>query len=93
LVARDGLEGVDVFVAHQQVVDVVVLDLTMPKMGGLEVAGVLRGLRPELPIVLMSGYTVEELKLESPGLVIAGFVQKPFRALNFLAAIRHALGR
>ena len=56
LVAGDGQEGVEVFRDSKQRIDAVVLDLTMPRMGGIEAAGVLRGLRPDLPVVLISGY-------------------------------------
>ncbi len=93
LVAGDGQEGVRVFREHQESVGAVVLDLTMPRMGGLEASRALRGLRPGLPIVLMSGFSMQEVTLQSAGLEITGFVQKPFKLLDLLAAVRHALGQ
>ena len=65
----------------------------MPGMGGIKVAGVLRGLRADLPIVLMSGSTVQEVTLQSADLGIMGFVQKPFTSPNLLATVRHSLGQ
>ena len=65
----------------------------MPRMGGLEAAEALRGLRPDLPVVLMSGFSVPEVTLQSAGLGITGFVQKPFNVPDLLAAVRHALGQ
>jgi signal transduction histidine kinase/CheY-like chemotaxis protein len=91
--AGDGQEGLRVFREQQRAIDAVVLDLTMPRMGGLEAAGALRGLRPDLPIVLMSGFSVLEVTQLSAGLGISGFVQKPFNASDLLAAVRHALGQ
>ena len=93
VVAGGGEEGVALVRARPGGIDAVVLDLTMPGMGGLETAAALRAVRPDLPIVLMSGYTVEDVTLQSAGLGITGFVQKPFDKLALLAAVRHALGQ
>jgi signal transduction histidine kinase len=93
LAARDGQDGVRVFTEYQRRIDAVVLDLTMPRMGGLEAARVLRGVRPDLPVVLMSGFSVDEVTLQSGGLENTGFVQKPFSARALLAAVRQALGQ
>jgi len=93
LVARDGREGLTVFREHQQEIDAVVLDLTMPGMGGLEAAGVLRGLRPNLPVVLVSGFSVKEATLQTTAPGITAFVQKPFNTADLLAAVRRALGQ
>ncbi len=41
----------------------------------------------------MSGFSVSEVTLQSAGLGITGFVQKPFAAPGILAAVRHALGQ
>lgn len=90
--AEDGQAGLKVF-REQQRIDAVVLDLTMPGMGGLEVARALRGTRPDLPIILMSGFSVLEPTLHSADLGITGFVQKPFKPVELLAAVRQALGR
>ena len=93
IAAGDGEEGVKVFRESRQRIDAVVLDLTMPRMGGIETAAVLRGLRSDLPIVLVSGYTAQEVALLSSGLGATGFVQKPFVTADLVAAVRHALGR
>ena len=93
LTAGDGLEGVRAFRDRRREIDAVLLDLTMPRMGGLEAAAALWGLRPDLPIVLMSGYSVREMTLQSAALGMAGFVQKPFAPSDLLEAVRRALGQ
>jgi len=66
--------------------DVVLLDLTMPDMNGLELMGRLRAAHPELPVVLMSGYSERETAL---GAVPAdGFVQKPFTGDQLFEVLR-----
>ncbi|MCE9530088.1 MAG: response regulator, partial [Planctomycetes bacterium] len=91
MVAEDGQECMTVFREHQQKFDAVILDVTMPNMNGLEVAAALRLVRPDLPIILMSGFSVMEVTLQSEGLGITGFVQKPFNAQDLLATVRLAL--
>ena len=93
LVAADGQEGLKVFREQQHRINAVILDLTMPRMDGLETARALRCLRPDLPIVLMSGFSVLELTRQSAGFGITGFVQKPFKTADLLGAVRQALGQ
>ncbi len=93
LTAGDGQEGLEVFQANREQIGAVVLDLTMPRMDGLETITALNALQPDLPIVLMSGYSVTEITSQFAGRGIAGFVQKPFRTSDFLSAIRQALAR
>jgi len=91
-VASAAQAGITIVCAQEPKVDAVVLDLTMPGMDGLAAAAALRKLRPELPIILMSGFSVAELTIRSAGLGIAAFVQKPFGMADLLTAVRHALG-
>jgi CheY-like chemotaxis protein len=56
----------------------VLLDLTMPGLEGQEVFRQIRHLRPEVPVVLMSGYNEQEAVAHFTGKNLAGFLQKPF---------------
>lgn len=89
--AADGVEGLDVFRAHAADVRAVVTDLTMSRMGGLELAAALRAERPSLPILVISGYSAEDAADHLPGLHISGFVQKPFAPGSLVAAMKKAL--
>jgi PAS domain S-box-containing protein len=89
--ACDGQDGLDKFQENQQDVSVVLLDLTMPRMGGVEAFRLLRQLRPDLPVVLMSGYNEQDAVQRFTGKGLAGFVQKPFTAVSLTAAIHKAL--
>jgi PAS domain S-box-containing protein len=71
--AADGLAGLDV--VDRQQIDAVLVDLTMPRMNGAEVVAALRARRPELPIVLCTGYDRDRT-----GPVNAdAYLPKPFR--------------
>jgi len=90
--AGDGVEGFGAFVRHRSTISLVLLDLTMPRMGGEEVFQEIHNLAPETPVVLMSGYSEREATsvLASKGL--AGFLSKPCSIKDALAVVRKALG-
>ena len=61
--ASDGVEAKRIFAERQDDIDVVVTDVVMPIVGGVELVATLRAVQPELPVVLVSGYTAEEQDL------------------------------
>jgi PAS domain S-box-containing protein len=87
LIANDGEEGVTQFRAHQEKIDIVLLDLTMPKLGGAGVFRVIRHRAPTVPILLMSGFneSTETQQMVEQG--CAGFIQKPFTAQTLQAKL------
>ena len=92
LEAEDGVEGFGVFVRHRSAISLVLLDLTMPRMGGEEVFGEIRKLAPEVPVVLMSGYSEQEATSALASKGLAGFLAKPCSIKDALAVVRKALG-
>ncbi len=91
LAAEDGLEGLRVFEAHAAEIDLVLLDLTMPHLDGEEVFRVIRGLRPELPVILTSGYNEQDTLARFAGKGLAGFLQKPWTARELIAIASNTL--
>lgn len=65
----------------------VILDLTMPDMGGEAVARAIQSRRPGTPIVLTSGYSAEEAARQYHGPSLRSFLQKPFRREELEAAL------
>ena len=63
LEASDGAEAKRVFAERQGDIDVVVTDVVMPIVGGVEMVATLRAVQPALPVVFVSGYTAEEQDL------------------------------
>ena len=57
--------------------DLAVTDYNMPGMSGLDVAQELKEIRPDLPVVLASGYITEELRAQAPGVGIRELIYKP----------------
>jgi len=92
LVARDGAEAVSVFRARSTEIDVVLLDLTMPRMSGLETLVQLRLIAPAVPVILTSGYGEgpfgsEPEQGEGPDAVLP----KPYAAERLLATIQRVM--
>ncbi|MBI5834926.1 MAG: response regulator [Armatimonadetes bacterium] len=71
--------------------DLVLLDLTMPRMSGTEVLSRLATLRPGLPVVLSSGYSETEVRGRIGSEGLAGFIQKPYPPHALLGVLREAL--
>jgi CheY-like chemotaxis protein len=71
-------------------IDLVLLDLMMPRMDGAETFERLHAIAPDLPVVLCSGYSDEELRTRFEGKAIAGYLCKPFEIQTLKAAVREA---
>ena len=91
LAADDGREGVSVFADHRHEINMVLVDLTMPNMDGLEVMRELRRQSPEIPIVIMSGYNEQEVSVRCDGVQVNGFIHKPFDPHDLLTQILEVL--
>jgi signal transduction histidine kinase/CheY-like chemotaxis protein len=76
LTAADGVEAVEVFREASAGIDLVLLDLTMPRMGGVAAARAIHALRADVPIVLVTGYG--EIPADAADLFAAA-LPKPFR--------------
>jgi len=87
LTAENGREGVQVFSREAGRIAAVLLDLTMPVMGGQEAWGRMRAIRPSVPIILCSGYDEHEATQRFAGQGLAGFLQKPFELEALLAKL------
>ncbi len=71
---------------------VVVLDLTMPGLDADETLRALRSVRPNLPVILSSGYSESEASRRFAAGDLAGFLPKPYRPYQLLEKVRQALG-
>jgi CheY-like chemotaxis protein len=90
--AGDGAEGLALFRENPAGYVAVILDRSMPGMDGAEVFAELRRLRPDLPVVLASGYDPRDGVAGSVGERHSAFVQKPFRLADILRALRETIG-
>jgi len=89
--AEDGLAGVDAYREHHHTIDAVLLDLTMPRLGGTEALERMLAINPHARVLLMSGFDehVESARHARRGQI--GFVQKPFTSQALLEKVDLAL--
>jgi len=72
-------------------IDCVILDLTMPEMGGEEVFRELRRLRDDVSVILSSGYDEQEVIQHFTAEGLAGFVQKPYTVAKLQETLNRVL--
>jgi two-component system, cell cycle sensor histidine kinase and response regulator CckA len=87
LTAADGFEAVELFRAQASEVAVVLLDMTMPRMSGDEAFQEMRRIRPDVRVILSSGYTEQEATTRFADAGLAAFIQKPYQPLELLDKI------
>jgi len=85
LEASDGAEGKRIFTDRKGDIDVVVTDVVMPMVGGVEMVATLRAVQPDLPVVFVSGYTAEEQDLPLDDRT--AFLTKPYTLDSLCDAI------
>ncbi|MGE5284278.1 MAG: ATP-binding protein [Actinomycetota bacterium] len=90
--ARDGIEAVEVFRRGAEKIDLVVLDLVMPRLTGEAALGQIRRITPTVPAILMSGYDESGRVRDIIGAGFGGFLQKPFRRQDLGRKVRELLG-
>jgi CheY-like chemotaxis protein len=80
--AEDGRGALTAFTEHPDI-EFVLLDLTMPHMDGEQCFRELRRLKPDIKVIISSGYNEQEVSQKFVGKGLTGFIQKPYR-LNVL---------
>lgn len=89
--AGDCHEAVEVFRHHADTIAVVLLDYSMPGGRTDEVFEELHKIRPDIPVIMMSGYAEENVTGHFKGLGIVGFLQKPFDRAQLLKEVHDAI--
>jgi CheY-like chemotaxis protein len=92
LLASDGVEAIDVYRANRDTIDCVILDLTMPRMDGVQTLATLRTVSVDVPVILSSGYSEHEISKRYARKGFAGFIEKPYRLSSLGDKIRSVLG-
>jgi two-component system, cell cycle sensor histidine kinase and response regulator CckA len=87
----DGLEALDVFERNKAAVALVLLDMEMPNMGGLECMRHLLKRDPDVKVIALSGHLLKPLVWDPVEDGARAFVQKPFAATALLSVIRTVL--
>ena len=90
-VAADGEEALEVFARHRDEISLVLSDVGLPKMGGIEVFKKLKEMDPHIKVVLASGFFEPDIKFSLHQLGVKGFIQKPYSNDEVLRQLREVL--
>jgi two-component system cell cycle sensor histidine kinase/response regulator CckA len=93
ILAADGQEALRLFKQDPTRIDLVILDVAMPRLSGTEVFTEMTAIRPDLPVVFTSGHTSESASLSSKIEAGAVFLQKPYALKALCQIVRSTLDR
>ena len=89
-VAADGRSAIERM--RMNPYDLLIVDLKMPGMDGLAVIREAKRYKADLPVIIITGFSTESSAIEAVNLGVAGYLTKPFRVPQVLAAATKALG-
>jgi CheY-like chemotaxis protein len=92
LEAEDGLVALALLQQRGAEVALVLLDMTMPHLGGEATFREMRQMQPEIRVILSSGYNEQEAMSRFMGKGLKGFLQKPYGPRELLAKVQSVLG-
>ena len=93
LIAMDGKEAVEVYRKNKDDIDIVLLDMVMPNMGGSEAYDRMKEINSKVKVLLSSGYSINSQATEILERGCDGFIQKPFSVKKLSRKIREILRR
>lgn len=91
--ATDGREALALFKKRPEAFDLVITDMTMPEMTGDVLAERIREIRPEIPIILVTGYNEQITPAQAEAKGIRGYFEKPFLQRELALKIRELLDK
>lgn len=92
LTASDGREALDVFTMNSNEIVCVILDLTMPRLDGEQTFRELRRIKPDVRVIMSSGYNEQEVTQKFVGKGLAGFIQKPYKMMEVSRKLHEVFG-
>ncbi len=91
LVASNGVQALEQCAQHEEGLHLVVTDMVMPGMSGIEVAENVASSYPDIKVLLMSGYTRDEAARRGIASERFAFIEKPFTPARLAARVRELL--
>jgi len=93
MTAKDGIECVEIFRRNADKIDLVLLDMIMPNMNGVEAFNEMKKIKSDVKVLLMSGFSQDEKTSEVLNNGALGFVQKPVRLHVLTRVINEAINK
>lgn len=91
LTANSGAKAISIYKAQKDEIDVVILDVIMPGMGGLETFEAIKSINPDVKVILSSGYCVDHIVKKIMDRGCRAFIKKPFNIETISQKLREVL--
>ena len=88
LVAADGEEAIEVYRLHKLEIDVVLLDVGLPKVNGVDVLYKMKSENPNVRVIIVSGFLAPELRTKMQQAGVEHFIDKPYMLDHVLETIQ-----
>ncbi len=90
-IAEDGQEGLKLFKKHQDMIDLIITDVNMPHMSGLEMSKEIKSINPDIPIIVATAFQNSEYLLEAIDLGVDKYVLKPVNIKKLIETMSQSL--
>jgi PAS domain S-box-containing protein len=91
LTASDGIDALSIYAQHRNEIGVVLMDIQMPSLSGVNAIGVLRRMNPQLKVIAISGLVSNRELLKDLGIEVQTFLSKPYTIKQLLDAIQFVI--
>jgi PAS domain S-box-containing protein len=93
LTARSGQEAVEIFKTKNSKIDLIILDMIMPGMNGMETFDILKSIKANIKVILSSGYSAESQSAKIMERGCNGFIQKPYGVTDLSRKVRDVMNK
>jgi diguanylate cyclase (GGDEF)-like protein len=90
-IAKDGLEGLQLFEQYQDQIDLIITDVNMPNMNGLEMIKKIKAINPNIPIIVTTAFSNTEYLLEAIDIGVDKYILKPIDMKKLLQVMGQSL--
>jgi two-component system cell cycle sensor histidine kinase/response regulator CckA len=91
LLAADGEEAIETYCRHKTEIDVVMLDVGLPKVNGVDVLYKMKSENPHVRVIIVSGFLEPELRTKMQQAGVKHFINKPYMLDHVLETIQHLI--
>lgn len=91
ITASDGAQGIEIYGKNTGTIDLVLLDMSMPGLSGLDTFAELKRIRSDVKVIISSGFSMDERVQQALELGISSFIQKPYTNIELSKAVHDVL--
>ncbi|RXJ87546.1 response regulator transcription factor [Arcobacter sp. CECT 8985] len=87
IVAKDGKDGVQTYMKHQKEIDIIITDLNMPYIDGIEMIKQIKAINPKISFIITTAYSDKQYLIDSINYGVNHYILKPFKIESLLKEV------